>query len=704
MAEIDDLIVKISADVSELVAGMKKATGVTAKAAKGMRDSLNETGGAILKTTAKFAGLAVAAGAAAAAYKTFQGITDAINSADGIKRTADNLGITVEQFSKLDKVVRALGGQTEDLTDSIKDVNERIADAAINGGTYEEALNLIGLRSRELQALRPDEQFKRVADAISNQTDQGRKNFVTAELMADAGFRLLGVMDNLEGGFDKTAEKVAEFSGELTNVEAAQLAEVGRSFNKINLVLEDAFKTIAIDLAPEIKFVTELLFEQSKQVKQVGSVIRTAINFGIKAFNFLRKTILGLKAAFEGVKIALGLITLGIGSMAEIGVRAFDILIKGAKVFGSAINNTFVGIKSFAISKINEMSAEIATTIIDLSKSISKVPFLKDKAKEFEAVGRGIRSASRQWANEAADGAKKASQAFDDNITSLGKALSGETDSVAVAAVRGFNQGIIDEMNASKEKILEIADEAYAIDIDADKLSEKLTEIREINREHVELLTKQDQEQKELADKKEIERHEKLNSTKSRLDAMFTQEELKSIERNKKFRTMSFREQLTVASSFFGSMSQLMETNSRKQFEIGKAAAIAQAGIKTYEAATSAYASLAGIPVVGPALGAAAAAAAVAAGFANVQKIQSTSFGGGSAAGGGGVASASSTPAPAAASGGGGASEDARQQPAQNVTQANISLQGDNFSAQSVRNLISAINEQTDDNVLLSTN
>jgi tape measure domain-containing protein len=85
--------------------------------------------------------------------------------------------------------------------------------------------------------------------------------------------------------------------------------------------------------------------------------------------------------------------------------------------------------------------------------------------------------------------------------------------------------------------------------------------------------------------------------------------------------------QLQQADSFFGNLAQLSKSENRKIAAIGKAAAIAQTTIKTYEAATSAYASLAGIPYVGPVLGAAAAAAAIAAGMANVRAIQSQSPG-----------------------------------------------------------------------------
>lgn len=72
----------------------------------------------------------------------------------------------------------------------------------------------------------------------------------------------------------------------------------------------------------------------------------------------------------------------------------------------------------------------------------------------------------------------------------------------------------------------------------------------------------------------------------------------------------------------------------KKMFAVMKAAAVAGAIIDTYKAATSAYTSLAGIPYVGPALGAAAAAAAVAAGMGRVAQIKAQNISGGRRSGG----------------------------------------------------------------------
>ncbi|MAQ95038.1 MAG: hypothetical protein CMM84_16105 [Rhodothermaceae bacterium] len=77
----------------------------------------------------------------------------------------------------------------------------------------------------------------------------------------------------------------------------------------------------------------------------------------------------------------------------------------------------------------------------------------------------------------------------------------------------------------------------------------------------------------------------------------------------------------------------------RAAFETYKALAVTQAVIDTFASAQAAYRAMAGIPVVGPGLGAAAASAAVLAGLANVARIRSASAGGstsrGASAGGG---------------------------------------------------------------------
>ncbi|WP_294829236.1 hypothetical protein [uncultured Gilliamella sp.] len=84
---------------------------------------------------------------------------------------------------------------------------------------------------------------------------------------------------------------------------------------------------------------------------------------------------------------------------------------------------------------------------------------------------------------------------------------------------------------------------------------------------------------------------------------------------------------LSQADKFFGNVAKLQSSNNATMAKVGKAAAIAQAIVNTYQSANAAYASMAGIPYIGPALGAAAAAAAITSGMANVAAIRSQSTG-----------------------------------------------------------------------------
>lgn len=120
-----------------------------------------------------------------------------------------------------------------------------------------------------------------------------------------------------------------------------------------------------------------------------------------------------------------------------------------------------------------------------------------------------------------------------------------------------------------------------------------------------------------------------LNSLRQRDAAAYRAQdeaaEKAAADRKKNDRARTF----SGTKDMLNNLSVLLNSSSRKAFEIGKASAIGETLMNTYASATGAYKSLVGIPVVGPALATAAAAAAVIAGMANVQSIRSQQFGGG---------------------------------------------------------------------------
>jgi len=141
-------------------------------------------------------------------------------------------------------------------------------------------------------------------------------------------------------------------------------------------------------------------------------------------------------------------------------------------------------------------------------------------------------------------------------------------------------------------------------------------------------------------------------------------------------------------SSALGNMSTLMNTESKKMFQVGKAAALAGALVDGYAAIVGAY--KVGASIGGPPLGAAYGAAAGAATFAQISAIKSTSFSGGAGSASGGSSGASNTEA-----------INANSQPVQSQqrpqTVANVTLVGDVFSRSTVMGLMDQMNELSDD-------
>jgi len=93
----------------------------------------------------------------------------------------------------------------------------------------------------------------------------------------------------------------------------------------------------------------------------------------------------------------------------------------------------------------------------------------------------------------------------------------------------------------------------------------------------------------------------------------------------KKVEEASNKQRLQGFSGFFGNLATLTQTSSREFFEIGKAAAIAQATIDGYAAVQGAYKQ--GSIIGGPPLGAAFATAAAIAAAVNISRIAATNFG-----------------------------------------------------------------------------
>lgn len=144
-----------------------------------------------------------------------------------------------------------------------------------------------------------------------------------------------------------------------------------------------------------------------------------------------------------------------------------------------------------------------------------------------------------------------------------------------------------------------------------------------------ELATNKDTDERKRARyQASLEEEVRFRSAKENVEQAYAQ-------RSEEMDRLTWDAKLKYAQFAAGTMSNTLQNlftvtdgKNRAMFEAMKGFAIAETVIQTYRAAQGAYAALAPIPIVGPALGAAAAAAAIAAGLARVNQIKQTKPGG----------------------------------------------------------------------------
>jgi hypothetical protein len=191
-----------------------------------------------------------------------------------------------------------------------------------------------------------------------------------------------------------------------------------------------------------------------------------------------------------------------------------------------------------------------------------------------------------------------------------------------------LEQGILDNINnqinaliaANKKLIKDSLSDLDEPDIDEDEdAAEEEAILKLIEKEEARAAILEEFRQQRLsAEQKELEKYKELKDaqliTDEEYESKKAETEKKYADINKQIKQQEINGKLSMASNALGQLSEI----AGKETKVGKAAAVAQATINTYLAASSAFAS-AGNPILGAIL----AAIAVAAGLLQVQKIVS---------------------------------------------------------------------------------
>ena len=227
---------------------------------------------------------------------------------------------------------------------------------------------------------------------------------------------------------------------------------------------------------------------------------------------------------------------------------------------------------------------------------------------------------------QALEGLAKGSREYEIGLVKIARLEAQRATAIkdGVAASKIENEETLKRSAAYEASQIKIKNDALALEAETEKEARDKKILAELA-----FLEKREAYAKEQADKlNEINKKAYEEDAKNAAEAAKLKvAEDKQIEREAK---RAQREQVGALSDTTDALGSLLG----EQNALYKASAIINATITTYESANKAFNALAGIPVVGPALGGAAAGVAIAAGLANVRAISSAREQGGQLASG----------------------------------------------------------------------
>jgi TP901 family phage tail tape measure protein len=278
------------------------------------------------------------------------------------------------------------------------------------------------------------------------------------------------------------------------------------------------------------------------------------------------------------------------------------------------------------LERLKEMEERKAALEIEAIKN--KIDRVKAGQEEIEAINREASDKELELIRE-----RNALNAERDNLELERKKLLLEQEGLIkteknqeeIAKELELTEAKLESLRLRQEQIVELENE----------FREEEQERKTAEKEADDLIQQIEKEQNIKFQEDEIDQLKRHLVNKDQLNSEFAKQALakqqaenaKFLNEQRKFGTafaklnkLSRNENINNARDTFGKLEQLQRSSNSKLKAIGKAAALANIAIDTAKGALSAYASLAGIPIVGPALGATAAAAIVA--FGAEQAIQ----------------------------------------------------------------------------------
>ena len=500
-------------------------------------------------------------------------IKNSLQVVDALAKTSDRLGVATEQLAGMRFAAEQTGASTQALEMGLQRMTRRLAQVASTGsGEAKVALEQLNLEAEQLARLRPEQQFKAIADAISRVETQGQRVFLTQKLFDSEGVKLLNTLQLGSEGINKLIRDAEDLGIAINRVDAAKIEAANDAINRARKRIEGFGQTVTVAIAPFLEAAADEMTNLSGTGEDTGKALAATFRTAAKVIGVFADGIRGLQVIFKIVKVA------AIGFAGAV-IGALKLISEGVAGFGNLLKDNLLAPIRGALKLAQFFKVDIPDNILEA----------------FERVDKGFKFKTPDVINKA----------FDD-ITNKIRETNRELHLLALEELPSFAierrlESIIVKADEAAKRIAETIKKSQQETISEPTL---LTDVRTIDDEQLQAELRAANRAAEISQIEDLNRTEQKRAT----------------------------EQMQRERGLFA-LSTALATKSSK---IQKALAIRDLIQHTFPAAMGAYRALSSIPFVGPALGAAAFATVMATGAAALRSAQSDRISVGGVSGGAG--------------------------------------------------------------------
>lgn len=314
---------------------------------------------------------------------------------DSIAKTSRALGISTEALSGLQHAAAIAGVSSADLETAFRRMEKTVGDAKVGLSTAVRALDALGLSTKQLDALSPDEQFKLIAERLRGVATQSDKARIAQDLFGRSGVKLIPLLDEGAAGIAALQDEAKRLGITFDEEAAAKVEMANDAMTRLKGLLTGALRTAVIQLAPFVQAVADRLTEAGAAGGGMGEKVSNAFAMVLKVAAKLADWFELLKAGFYGLQ------TVVTGGLTFI-FKAVDDLVAGLekllKLIGVQLPE---GIRDFT----KAMTEGLEQDTVDAAKKAGEAfdRFLAgDASKRADAFIKGIQEGADKAAKELA--------------------------------------------------------------------------------------------------------------------------------------------------------------------------------------------------------------------------------------------------------------------------------------------------------------